>query len=134
MHITLQQLDALRERAFDAASRAYAPYSGFHVGAALLASDGNIYLGCNVENASYGLTNCAERSAVFAAIQSVVGDRKNLIHAMVIVNHKRTPMPPCGACRQVLLEFGSNGVISFQGIDGEKTMKIIDLLPEAFML
>jgi len=134
MSITSQQLNLLREKALAATQRAYAPYSGFHVGAALLASDGNLYLGCNVENASYGLTNCAERSAVFAAIQSVGGDRKNLIQAMVIVNHKQTPMPPCGACRQVLLEFGSGGVIYFQGIEGEKMMRIIDLLPEAFVL
>ena len=124
----------LRELAVRASKQAYAPYSKIHVGAALLANDGNIYLGCNVENASYGLTICAERAAVSAAIQAIKTDRDSLIRAIYIVNNKLPAIPPCGACRQVMFEFGKGGVVYFDGKKGLKTIEIAQLLPEAFWM
>lgn len=87
--------------ALEARTRAYAPYSNFHVGAAVLAESGNIYVGCNVENASYGLCICAERNAMAAAIAG--GDRR--FRAIAVVGGNRAPASPCGACRQVMVEF-----------------------------
>ncbi|MGC8741722.1 MAG: cytidine deaminase [Candidatus Sumerlaeaceae bacterium] len=84
--------------------RAYAPYSCFHVGAAVLAESGEIYIGCNVENASYGLSLCAERNALAAAIAA--GERKFV--AMAVVGGTEQPATPCGACRQVMVEFAPN--------------------------
>ena len=80
---------------------AYAPYSKFKVGAALLTADGTIYRGCNVENASYGLTNCAERTAFFKAVSS---GEKDFV-ALAIIGDTEQPITPCGACRQVMVEF-----------------------------
>ncbi|HEX7579575.1 MAG TPA: cytidine deaminase [Thermoanaerobaculia bacterium] len=79
-------------------TKAVAPYSGFHVGAALLAEDGSIHTGCNIESATYGLTICAERTAVFKAVSE--GVRK--FRAVAVVTGAESPTPPCGACRQVL--------------------------------
>ena len=89
-----------------AAAEAYAPYSDFHVGAALLTSNGDIVTGCNVENASYGLTNCAERTAVFRAVAEGKLSKGISIEAIAVVNRDHKSCSPCGACRQVLAEFG----------------------------
>lgn len=132
--INKQTIAELRDMAIRASAQAYAPYSKIHVGAALLANDGNVYLGCNVENASYGLTICAERSAVSAAMQAINKNRDSLIRAIYIVNNKLPAIPPCGACRQVLFEFGKGGVVYFDGKKGLKTLPIAKLLPEAFWM
>lgn len=124
----------LREQAIRASKQAYAPYSQIQVGAALLANDGNIYLGCNVENASYGLTICAERSAVSAALQAISDRRESLIRAIYVVNNKLPEIPPCGACRQVIFEFGKGGIVFFDGKRGMKKILIDKILPEAFRL
>ena len=122
-------LTVLTERAMAAMERAYAPYSGFRVGAALLASDGSITEGCNVENASYPAGICAERAAVSAAIARGVRD----FTAIVIATEAERPTPPCGICRQVMMEFAPRlEVVSVTrgGADARWTMS--DLLPEAF--
>lgn len=134
MRITAQTITRLREQAIRASRQAYAPYSQIQVGAALLASDGNIYLGCNVENASYGLTICAERSAVSAAMQAISDKRDEMIRAIYVVNNKLPEIPPCGACRQVLFEFGKGGIVYFDGKKGMKKILIDKILPEAFRL
>lgn len=94
--------DELVNEAFKAMENAYAPYSNYHVGAAVLTADGTVFWGANVENASYGATNCAERSAVFAAYSR--GYRKETIQALAIVSDGDKLAGPCGICRQVLSE------------------------------
>src|SRR5437868_4726829 len=101
---TLQQMVQLARAA---SRRAYCPYSHFPVGAALLSADDKLFAGCNVENASYGLSICAERSALFQAV--VAGARA--IRAVVVYTPTPAPAPPCGACRQVLNEFGPDAVV-----------------------
>jgi cytidine deaminase len=115
-----------------AMKRAYAPYSKFHVGAAILLSNGKIFSGCNVENASYGMTNCAERTAIFSAIAAL--GPKIEIRAVSVVNDHGVPCSPCGACRQVIYEFGPDATIFFQSADGPKQAHITELLPEGFRL
>ncbi|MGC2694773.1 MAG: cytidine deaminase [Candidatus Angelobacter sp.] len=118
--------------ATQALTRAYAPYSNFQVGAAILTQDGHVFTGCNVENASYGLTNCAERSAIFTAVQQTEG--KLALRAVAIVNGSQAPCSPCGACRQVIAEFGKDVVVIFQGENGFQESNIADLLPATFRL
>ncbi|NCO65301.1 cytidine deaminase [Candidatus Aquicultor secundus] len=113
----------------EARQNAYAPYSGFRVGAALLCEDGRVFLGANVENAVYGLTMCAERVAVANAVTA--GCRS--FEALAVVADGPTPCPVCGACRQVLAEFGPETRIIMANIAGEvKKAKLKDLLPTAF--
>lgn len=112
-------------------SKAYAIYSQFRVGAAVLTEKGNIFPGCNVENVSYGLTLCAERNAIAAAIAAEGGDTMK-IKAIAIVNAQNVSCSPCGACRQVIWEFGRNAVVIFQGDRGKQTLAVEKLLPSGF--
>ncbi len=126
---TPAQLRKLKTAAKTAAGRAYAPYSKFRVGAAVLTGSGKIFAGCNVENASYGLCNCAERTAIFSAVAA--GERK--LKCVVVYTPTKNATAPCGACRQVIFEFGPTvRIISIcdgrDQIDGS----IRSLLPAAF--
>jgi cytidine deaminase len=130
MHpISQAEISALVAAAKVASEKAYCPYSKFRVGAAVLASDGNIFSGCNVENASYGLTICAERNSV---VQAVAGGMKS-IRAVAIYTPTASPTAPCGACRQVLNEFGPDAMI-ICACDGPNRLELalFDLLPQAF--
>jgi len=129
--------DKLLAAARAAMRNAHAPYSNFKVGAALLTTTGEIFAGCNVENASYGMTNCAERTAIFSAVASL--GPKMEIAAIAIVNDHNAPCAPCGGCRQVIYEFGPKAVVHFLGAKflgrkSWKTMPITELLPEGFRL
>lgn len=121
---------ALFKAAECAAQNAYAPYSGFHVGAAILADNGNIYSGCNVENASYGLTCCAERNAVFHAVASGA----KTFQALALVADGADITAPCGACRQVLHELAPKMTVWMKGRSGDKIVEttVDALLPGAF--
>ncbi|MGH2458175.1 MAG: cytidine deaminase [Chloroflexota bacterium] len=120
---------ALVQAAWQARENAYAPYSQFRVGAAVLAGSGKIYPGTNVENASSGLTICAERAAIFAAIGA--GERS--IRAVAVVTEAEQPTPPCGACRQVLQEFGPEALVVAANRTGRsREWRLSDLLPDAF--
>ncbi len=124
---TSQEIDHLLDLAAKAREAAYVPYSRFAVGAALLADDGRIYTGCNVENASYGLTICAERNAVAHAVAE--GARRFVAVAVVTENG----VTPCGACRQVLAEFGPEMTVVVSDVAGNRIVySIADLLPAAF--
>jgi len=119
----------LRERALGAMARAYAPYSGFRVGAALLAADGSVTEGCNVENASFPAGMCAERSAVAAAVAR--GNRD--FDSILIATEAEEPTPPCGICRQVLEEFSPRLVVVSVTTGGrEARWSLEELLPRAF--
>ena len=108
--------------------RAYAPYSRFHVGCALEAEDGRVFVGCNVENASYGLTICAERAAVCAAVSAGAQHFRRA----VVVSDVDPPAAPCGACRQVLAEFGAGLRVDAVGSSRSVSWTMEDLLPSAF--
>jgi cytidine deaminase len=129
----LKSATQLMEAAREAAEHAYAPYSKFRVGAALLFDDGSVVTGCNVENKSYGLTSCAERNALFRAVSEQGAKRKILAVAVTNLNGK--PSPPCGACRQVLSEFAApDAVVHFPGEKGVETRLLKELLPFQFRL
>jgi cytidine deaminase len=113
-----------------ATANAHAPYSNFFVGAAILLDSGEVFTGCNVENASYGLTICAERNAIFAA---VAAKGKIHIRAVAAVNWVGTACSPCGACRQVIAEFSRpETLIYYQGAGGILETTIAELLPDSF--
>lgn len=118
----------LIERARGAMANAYAPYSNFPVGAAIEAEDGRIFVGCNVENASYGLTICAERMAVGAAV--VAGARR--FRRVAVTTAVEPPASPCGACRQLLMEFGPDMEVLGVGPKSERRWTLRQLLPDAF--
>jgi len=120
--------DRLIEAARAAQQHAHCPYSHYRVGAALETADGAVFVGSNVENASFGLTICAERSAVFTAVSA--GARK--FRRIVVATDSEPPGPPCGACRQVLAEFGSELEVESVGPTQSRRWTIRELLPDAF--
>src|SRR5437762_450669 len=126
--------DKLLTAAREAMNHAYAPYSKFHVGAAILTAGGKVFTGCNVENASYGLTICAERNAIFAAVAAQLPGEKLTIEAVAVATRPASAAAPCGACRQVIAEFaGKAGVkVFYQGAEGTKESTIAQLLPDTF--
>lgn len=124
--------ERLLRSARKAMKNAYAPYSKFQVGAAILTSKGDIFAGCNVENASYGMTNCAERTAIFSAVAEK-GPKLEIL-AVAVTNAQGVACSPCGACRQVIYEFGPDAVVFYQGKEGDRESHITELLPEGFRL
>ena len=122
----------LEQAAAKVMKNAHAPYSKFRVGSAILLTNGKIFSGCNVENASYGMTNCAERTAIFSAVAEL--GPKIEIRAVAVTNDQGIACSPCGACRQVIYEFGPDATVFFQGSKGPKQAHITELLPEGFRL
>lgn len=127
----------LIRKSLEARNRAYAPYSGYKVGAAVYTGDGSMYSGCNIENATYGATNCAERTAIFKAVSE--GER--LIRAIAITGGYETGDEleyayPCGTCRQVISEFADGDTVIIVAVSEEdyRVYKVEELLPEAFAL
>lgn len=127
----LEKLKRLYKKASDAKKNAYSPYSQFNVGAAILLTDGKIITGCNIENASYGLTMCAERTAIFSTISK--GYRKDDIVAIAVAASSNN-FSPCGACRQVISEFGKNIIIMFEFDEKILIQPIKSLLAYSFQL
>ena len=127
-HMTEQEIQNLIERAIVARKKSYSPYSHFGVGAALVCEDGSIYEGCNIENASYGLTNCAERTAIFKAVSE--GHTK--FKTLAVVADTEGPCAPCGACRQVMAEFKIPLIIMGNLMGNIKIVTIEELLPFSF--
>jgi cytidine deaminase len=124
-------LEELMEHARRAAQNAYAPYSKFHVGAALRLNNGEVVTGANVENASYGLTICAERTALVRAVAEF--GPKIRVAAVAVANLNGKPSPPCGACRQMLAEFAApDAPVRFPAADGVCTMAFSEVLPMGF--
>ena len=126
--MTELEIQKLMDCAIKAREKAYSPYSHFAVGAALLCEDGTLYEGCNIENASYGLTNCAERTAIFKAVSE--GHTK--FKALAVVADTEGPCAPCGACRQVMAEFKIPLIIMGNLMGNIKMVTIEELLPFSF--
>ena len=121
--------EELVKAAKDARQNSYAPYSEFRVGAAIEMEDGEIYTGCNVESASYGLTVCAERVAIWKAIS----EGKHKVKNIAVVADTKELTPPCGVCRQIIWEFGGNVPVTLANLNGgRETVEMKDLLPRAF--
>nr|WP_288604709.1 cytidine deaminase [uncultured Treponema sp.] len=129
-------IEKLIKKAIEMLNFSYAPYSNFHVGAALLTSEGEIYTGCNIENAAYGPSNCAERTAIFKALS----EGKKEFEAIAVVGGKNGKIenfcPPCGVCRQVLAEFCKKDfkIVLAKSTNEYKIMTLEQLLPESFSL
>lgn len=133
--ISKDEQEKLIAAALKASERAYAPFSKFFVGAAIVTATGQIYAGCNVENSSYGLTNCAERTAIFSAVADGADNGKLDIRAVAAIHRDGLPCAPCGACRQVIFEFGPEAIVIYRGANGEFIQTPIKgLLPEGFRL
>ena len=126
--MTELEIQKLMDCAIKARENAYSPYSHFAVGAALLCEDGTLYEGCNIENASYGLTNCAERTAIFKA----VSEGHVTFKALAVVADTEGPCAPCGACRQVMAEFKIPLIIMGNLMGNIKIVTIEELLPFSF--
>jgi cytidine deaminase len=128
----MKTVEKLLEAAQKVKENAYAPYSHFHVGAALITDTGKIYSGCNVENTSYGLTICAERNAIFR----MIGDGERRIVEILVIGDTEEFLPPCGACRQVITEFSTNDTIVYLcNKHGQwKKTTIGELMPYTFFL
>lgn len=126
--MTELEIQKLMDCAIKARKNAYSPYSHFAVGAALLCEDGTLFEGCNIENASYGLTNCAERTAIFKAVSE--GHTK--FKALAVVADTEGPCAPCGACRQVMAEFKIPLIIMGNLMGNIKIVTIEELLPFSF--
>ena len=124
-----QSVDSLMRAAREAAERAYAPYSNFLVGAAILTEGGSVYAGCNVENASYGLSICAERNAATTMISAGGDDRR--IKSVAVFSLNAAPCFPCGACRQFLREFGCEEVV-VEDASGPRRYPFEEMLPNSF--
>ncbi|MCC6550466.1 MAG: cytidine deaminase [Ignavibacteriaceae bacterium] len=127
--ITKEKAKQLALMARESRKMAHAPHSGFHVGSALLTNDDKIYTGCNIENSSYSLTNCAERTALFKA----VSEGEKAFKAIAVASDSPDFLPPCGACRQVIADLcGDIDVVMIDKEDAIKIIKISELLPMAF--
>ena len=126
--MTELEIQKLMDCAIKARENAYSPYSHFAVGAALLCEDGTLFEGCNIENASYGLTNCAERTAIFKA----VSEGHTTFKALAVVADTEGPCAPCGACRQVMAEFKIHLIIMGNLMGNIKIVTIEELLPFSF--
>lgn len=123
-------MEQLVTAASEARERAYVPYSNFAVGAAVLSKDGKLFTGCNIENASYGMTNCAERTAIFKAIS----EGETEFTTLLVIADTVRPVPPCGACRQVLAEFCPRDMpVILTNLQGDQQQTTVEkLLPFAF--
>jgi cytidine deaminase len=130
--LTAGEREALLNAARAVMRHAYAPYSKFQVGAAILTESGSIYTGCNVENASYGLTNCAERTAIFTAVATEGAGLR--LRAVAVCSEPACACAPCGACRQVIHEFGPQAIVLYPGKDGIDESRASELLPAGFVL
>src|SRR5438270_12848837 len=131
MPLTSDEQAALLAAAKRAYENSYAPYSNFRVGAAILLEGGEIFSGCNIENASYGLTNCAERTAIFSAV-AALGPKRVRVKAVAVVNDREVACSPCGACRQVISEFGPDADVFYLGPKGIQRSSMRELLPNCF--
>ena len=124
----MMDMESLIRAAKEAREKAYSPYSNFKVGAAVITPSGKIYSGCNVENVSYGLTNCAERTAIYKA----VSEGEHSFVALAVVADTEGPVAPCGACRQVIAEFGIEQIILGNIKGHTKILSLEEILPYAF--
>lgn len=133
--LTAQQVERLLAEAQRATDHSYAPFSKFQVGSAILTQGGEIFTGCNVENSCYGLTNCAERTAIFSAVAAGALGAGRELAAVAVVHRGGEVCSPCGACRQVIFEFGPEAIVIYRAHSGEIAQsKAKELLPEGFRL